>query len=184
MRSLRVLLITMIVLYILFFVNFTFQNRRERVKVPERVYSYLIENFNISPKSIIIDSKRIIGIVFYEGNYYLCAEDGSLVASLSGNDLFKFYPMFLEVKLEGLRLSKKDREVLEMLIPILKSSMVSAVLFESKEIVLLKGTVIVFEGWKDLVENFQVIMEQSEKMKAKEKYFLTDDGRLMWIRGD
>ncbi len=41
-----------------------------------------------------------------------------------------------------------------------------------------------FEEWKDLVENFQVIMEQSEKMKAKERYFLTDDGRLMWIRGD
>ncbi|MBZ4661009.1 MAG: hypothetical protein JG779_163, partial [Thermotoga sp.] len=45
MRSLRVLLITMIVLYILFFVNSFFQSRREHVRVPEKVYSYLIENF-------------------------------------------------------------------------------------------------------------------------------------------
>nr|WP_233417787.1 DUF4894 domain-containing protein [Thermotoga maritima] len=107
-----------------------------------------------------------------------------MVASLSKKDLFKFYPVFLEVNLEGLRLSKSDREILEMLIPILKSSVVSAVFFESKEVVLLKGSRIMFEEWKDLVENFQVIMEQSEKMKAKERYFLTDDGRLMWIRGD
>jgi len=184
MRSLRVLLITMIVLYILFFVNSFFQSRREHVRVPEKVYSYLIENFNISPKSIIIDSKKAIGIVFYEGNYYLCAEDGSLVVSLSKKELFKFYPLFLEVRLEGLRLSKRDSEILDILIPVLRSSMVSAVFFESKEVVLLKGSRIMFEEWKDLVENFQVIMEQSEKMKAKERYFLTDDGRLMWIRGD
>ncbi|WP_231556587.1 MULTISPECIES: DUF4894 domain-containing protein [unclassified Thermotoga] len=144
----------------------------------------MIENFNISPKSIIIDSKKAIGIVFYEGNYYLCAEDGSLVASLSKKDLFKFYPVFLEVKLEGLRLSKSDREILEMLIPILKSSVVSAVLFDSKEVVLLKGSRIMFEEWKDLVENFQVIMEQFDGLKVKEEYFLTEDGRLMWIRGD
>jgi hypothetical protein len=154
------------------------------VRVPEKVYSYLIENFNISPKSIIIDSKKAIGIVFYEGNYYLCAEDGSLVVSLSKKELFKFYPLFLEVRLEGLRLSKRDSEILDILIPVLRSSMVSAVFFESKEVVLLKGSRIMFEEWKDLVENFQVIMEQSEKMKAKERYFLTDDGRLMWIRGD
>ncbi|MDK2785360.1 MAG: hypothetical protein PWQ80_39 [Thermotoga sp.] len=183
MRSLRIVLMMIVAIYVLLFIKI-FSNTGEPVTVPEKVAHNLIENFNISRKSIIIDSRKVVGIVFDEGNYYLCSDDGSLVSSVLDREFFKFYPLFLEVKLEGLQLSKEGKKILSLLEPVLNSGFVSTVFFESKKVILIKGVTLSFRDWRDFVNNFEMLKSQIDFLEPRSEYFLTESGILIKIRGD
>lgn len=183
MRSLRIVLMILVAMYALFFMK-TFSNPGEPVTVPEKVAHNLIENFNISRKSIIIDSRKVAGIVFSEGNYYLCSDDGNLVSSVLSEELFRLYPLFLEVKLEGLQLSEEGKKILSLLEPVLNSGFVSTVFFESKKVILIKGVTLSFRDWRDFVNNFEMLKSQIDFLEPRSEYFLTESGILIKIRGD
>ncbi|MCD6552318.1 DUF4894 domain-containing protein [Thermotoga sp.] len=184
MRSLRIVLMVIVAMYAFFFMRILSLNPVEPVVVPGGIAHNLIENFNIPKKSIIIDSRKVVGIVFSDGNYYLCSDDGSLIASVSSKEFFKFYPLFLEVKLEGLQLSREEKKILNFLKPILKSSLVSAVFFKSRKVTLIKGVTVSFKKWQDLANNFRILETQIDLLEPKSEYFLADGGILIKIRGD
>ncbi|PLV58319.1 DUF4894 domain-containing protein [Thermotoga sp. KOL6] len=184
MRALRIIFFILMLMYGFLFVKIFVSSHREMVTISSDLASNLIENFNIHENSIIIDSRKPIGVVLYKGNYYLVSEKGILICSLPNWSFLKFYPLFLGVKLEGIRFSEEDKNILTLLNTVLKSSLISAVLFDSKEVVLLKGARILVEDWVSFVKNFDVIESQYDAIEPRGEYFLSSEGILMEMRGD
>ncbi len=125
----------------------------------------------------------VLCVVYADGRYWKIDEYGFLRDIADASDILR-YSVVSGVKLLGMRVADENMEVIRKLKSILNNPVTSEVSIEKKYVITVKGIVLYFQRWEDLLKYYDAFTKKIEHMAPRSSFFLHESGKLAILGGD
>lgn len=121
-------------------------------------------------------------LVSYKNRIWWVSQNGQLLHLADSTDILE-KTIVSGVEVEELSVKKGSIEIMTMLNDVLKSPYIAEVRLNQKCAILLKGVILYFSDWKDLINHISHLQDLVVVMQPKTEYYLTSAGLVYKIRG-
>ncbi|WP_041446411.1 DUF4894 domain-containing protein [Pseudothermotoga thermarum] len=122
-------------------------------------------------------------VIAYKNRYWLVSENGDILGVAKLSDLAT-NAFVSQVDVVDLKVDKVSLETMKRLKIVLQSPYVTEVRLKDKCAILLKGVVLYFNEWNDLITHCSKLETAIRFMEPKSEYFLSPVGLFYKLRGD
>lgn len=121
-------------------------------------------------------------LVSYKNRIWWVSQNGQFLHVADSTDILK-KAVVSGVEVKGLSVNKSSLEIMTMLNDVLNSPYIAEVRVNQKCAILLKGVILYFSDWKDLINHISRLQDLVVVMQPKTEYYLTSAGLVYKIRG-
>ncbi len=121
-------------------------------------------------------------LVSYKNRIWWISQNGKLLYTAALADVLK-KAVVSGADIRELSVSKGSLEIIAKLKDALNDPCVTEIKLNQKCAILLKGVVLYFSDWEDLVNHVSLLKDLILVMEPKAEYFLTSSGLVYKIRG-
>ncbi len=122
-------------------------------------------------------------IVAYKNRFWLVSDSGNLLGTATLSDLAR-RAFVSQVFVSELKVNEESLNAMNKIRDVLSNPFVTEVKLEDKCAILLKGIVLYFNEWNDLVTHGSRLEMAIKTMEPKSEYFLSSSGLFYKLRGD
>ncbi|HOJ88443.1 MAG TPA: DUF4894 domain-containing protein [Pseudothermotoga sp.] len=121
-------------------------------------------------------------LVSYKNRIWWTSKSGKLLYVAVPTDVLK-KAIISGIEVKELSVSEKSLEVMTKLSDIVENPYITELRLNQKCAILLKGVILYFGDWEDLLHNIAQLEDLAVVMQPKAEYFLTSAGLVYKIRG-
>ncbi|MFN4189740.1 MAG: DUF4894 domain-containing protein [Pseudothermotoga sp.] len=121
-------------------------------------------------------------LVSYKNRIWWTSQNGELLCTAKSADVLKKV-VVSGVDVEELFVKKDSFEIINLLKDILDDPYIAEIRIKQKCAILLKGVILYFSDWNDLVNHVSSLKDLIPIMQPKTEYYLTSAGLVYKIRG-
>lgn len=147
------------------------------------VLIFIFANIRFLPAVFHQESNNVpTYLVAYKNRIWWVSQNGNLLYTGGLSDALQKV-VVSGVDIEGLIVNKNSFEIMKMLKDILDSPYIAEIRIKQRCAILLKGVILYFSDWDDLINHVSTLEDSILMMQPKTEYYLTSAGLLYKIRG-
>ncbi|HBJ80562.1 DUF4894 domain-containing protein [Pseudothermotoga sp.] len=138
---------------------------------------------NFFPDKVLYpDRGKDYCIIFYKNRFWWISEKGFLLHTASIDDIVK-QAFITDVNVNSLIVDANDVNIIQRIEDVLKNPYIAEIKLSNKSAILLKGVVLYFNEWDDLIRHSSKLEKLLKTMEPRTEYFLSSSGLVYKIRG-
>ncbi len=122
-------------------------------------------------------------IIAYKDRFWFVSDSGRLLYVAAPTDLIK-KAFVNQVEVSELTVSQDSMKIINIVRDILENPYITEIRLRDKCAVLLKGVVLHFDEWSDLITHVDKLDKAIKFMEPRSEYFLSSSGLMYKLRGD